>query len=192
MDEWTEILDNGGQINSIYMDFMKAFDKVPHKRLVKKLYRYGISEQVIGWIEEFLKDRAQKVTVNGSESARQSVTSGIPQGSVLGPTLFVLYINDMPECVHASTYLFADDTKIYKQTRNISDVESLQKDLDSLQKWSDTKKFHPNKCKVMNVMSSNSSKTDTAQYHLYDNQGNKVILEKSEAEKDIRDTCNNR
>ena len=111
----------------MYMDFMKAFDKVPHKRLVKKLYRYGLSEQVIGWIEEFLKDRSQKVTVNGSESARQSVTSGIPQGSELGPTLFVLYINDMPECVHASTYLFADDTKIYKQIRNISDIERYKR-----------------------------------------------------------------
>lgn len=111
MEEWTEILDNGGTLDSIYMDFMKAFDKVPHKRLLRKLRSYGLSEQIIKWVEDFLRDRSQKVSVNNSESRDRPVTSGIPQGSVLGPILFVIYINDMPECVNASTYLFADDTK---------------------------------------------------------------------------------
>ena len=112
MDEWTEILDNGGKLDSVYMDFMKAFDKVPHRRLVKKMERYGINQSTINWVRNFLSNRKQKVSVNGTESRDHEVTSGIPQGSVLGPILFVIYINDMPENVFAETYLFADDTKI--------------------------------------------------------------------------------
>jgi hypothetical protein len=101
----------------LYMDFMKAFDKVPHKRLLGKLRSYGLSEQIIKWVEDFLSDRSQKVSVNNSESRDRPVTSGIPQGSVLGSILYVIhvYINAMTECVNASTYLFADDTKIYKE-----------------------------------------------------------------------------
>lgn len=153
MDEWTEILDHGGKIDSIYMDFMKAFDKVPHQRLLKKMERYKISETVIKWVESFLNDRKQKVTVNGAESKNHKVTSGIPQGTVLGPMLFVIYINDMPECVDSTTYLFADDTKIFREIKSPNDEEKLQNDLDELQKWSDTwlLKFHPNKCKVLTV-----------------------------------------
>ena len=96
MDEWTNILDKGGKIDSVYMDFMKAFDKVPHRRLLHTMHRYKISQKVIKWVECFLSNRIQKVIVNGTESKCHHVTSGIPQGSVLGPMLFVIYINDMP------------------------------------------------------------------------------------------------
>ena len=102
MDEWTKILDKGGKIDSVYMDFMKAFDKVPHRRLLHKMHRYKISEKVTKWVESFLSNRIQKVIVNGTESKGHHVTSGIPQGSVLGPILFVIYINDMPEMVESS------------------------------------------------------------------------------------------
>jgi hypothetical protein len=102
MDEWTKILDKGGKIDSVYMDFMKAFDKVPHGRLLHKMHRYKISEKVTKWVESFLSNRIQKVIVNGTESKGYHVTSGIPQGSVLGPILFVIYINDMPEMVESS------------------------------------------------------------------------------------------
>ena len=187
MDEWTETLDSGGSIDSIYMDFMKAFDKVPHRRLVVKMERYGISERIINWVKDFLHNRKQKVSVNGEESADHDVTSGIPQGSVLGPVLFVIYINDMPECVDAPIYLFADDTKIYNEINKAGAKGLLQKDLDSLQKWSDTwlLKFHPNKCKVVTVNISKKKQNSLGTYHLHDNEGREVELEQSDGEKDI-------
>ena len=99
MDEWTDILDKDGKFDSMYMNFMKAFDKVPHRRLLHKMHRYKISEKVIKWVESFLSNRIQKVIVNDTESKCHQVTSRIPQGSILGPILFVIYINDMPEMV---------------------------------------------------------------------------------------------
>ena len=124
MYEWTEILDNGG------MDFMKAFDKVPHKKLMES---YGMNNKTINCVRNFLTDRKQKVSVNGAESISHDVTSGIPQGSVLGPILFVIYINDMPDHVDSEAYLFADDTKVYKEIKTQWDTTSLQKILDNLQ-----------------------------------------------------------
>jgi hypothetical protein len=116
LDKWTEILDKGGCVDTIYCYFMKAFDKVPHLRLIHKLEKYQITGQFSGWKKSFLLGRKQRVIVNGEKSEWRDVTSGIPQGSVLGPILFVLYINDMPEVtsVGTHTYLFADDTKAFR------------------------------------------------------------------------------
>ena len=110
MNEWTEILDNGGSIDSVYMDFMKAFDKVPHKRLIKKIERYDINNKTINWVRNFLTDRKQKVSVNGAESISY-VTSGIPQGSVLRPILFVIYIHDMPDHVDSEAQKYIKKLK---------------------------------------------------------------------------------
>ena len=101
-------------------------------------------------------------------------------------SLFVIYINDMPEMVESATYLFADDTKIFREIRDENDEKMLQADLDSLQNWSDTwlLKFHPNKCKVMSVANKCVDK-GTKHYYLYDNDGNKIELEQSDGEKDI-------
>ena len=187
MDEWTKILDKGGKIDSVYMDVMKAFDKVPHRRLLHKMHRYTISEKVIKWVESVLSDRIHKIILNGTESKCHHVTSGIPQGSVLCSLLFVIYINDnMPEMVESSTYLFADETTIFREIREENDEKMLQADLDSLQSWSDTwlLKFHPNKCKVMLVANKCMDK-GTKHYYLYDNDGNRIELEQSDGEKDI-------
>ena len=104
-------------------------------------------------MKSFLSDRTHCVCVNGKLSPSAPVTSGIPQGSVLGPVLFVLYINDLPDAVNNEVFLFADDTKIYSKISNITDAESLQHDLDFLQSWSEKwlLSFHPEKCKVIRL-----------------------------------------
>ena len=138
LDIWSEILDQGGSFDVIYMDFMKAFDKVPHRRLVYKVEKYGIKGNVLEWIKNFLADRTQCVVINNMTSKLGNVTSGIPQGSVLGPLLFVIYINDLPEVVDKLTlvFLFADDTKLFRQIKSSADVLILQSDINKLSDWS--------------------------------------------------------
>ena len=154
LESWTKTLDEGGTVDCIYMDFMKAFDTVPHQRLLEKIKRYGIGGSVLGWISAFLTNRQQRVCINGNYSGWGKVTSGIPQGSVLGPILFVIYINDLPDVIKNSfAYLFADDTKVYKNVACDEDNQALQCDLSALQEWSDTwlLKFHPDKCEVLSI-----------------------------------------
>ena len=148
LDMWTEAMDLGYAIDAIYMDFRKAFDLVPHNRLLGKLDSYGISNEITSWIKSFLIGRLQKVTVNGKDSEWSTVTSGIPQGSVLGPLLFVIYINDLPDSVSSDAYLFADDTKIFRIVTDSADQQILQTDLDKLTEWSDTwlLEYNADKC----------------------------------------------
>ena len=115
MDSWTMALDNGFSIYSIYLD-LKAFDTVPHKRLIYKLRMNGIGPSILRWIEGFLTGRKQQVCVNGSMSKWADVTSGIPQGSVLGPILVVIYINDLPNEIKSDIYMIADDNKVLFRT----------------------------------------------------------------------------
>ena len=105
MDSWTKALDRGESIDVVYLDFMKAFNIVPHKRLIGKLKSYGIEYYTLRWIQAFLSDCLQQVSVNGINSEWANVTSGIPQGNVLGPILFGLYINDLPENIDSNVYM---------------------------------------------------------------------------------------
>ena len=156
MEKWTEALDNGQEVDCIYTDFMKAFDRVPHKRLLTKMMSYGISEEICRWVEAFLSNRQQKVVVNGASSEWEKVKSGVPQGSVLGPVLFLLFINDLPEEAISELLLYADDAKIYRVIQSDEDREILQKDLHSMSIWADKwlLNFHPDKLKKLTISRS--------------------------------------
>ena len=184
LDIWTEILDEGGSIDIIYCDFMKAFDKVPHRRLIHKVRQYGITDNILGWIENFLNNRKQVTVINDHKSHTAPVTSGIPQGSVLGPILFVIYINDLPEAVNPSShiFLFADDTKVFREIKCDQDHEILQKDIDNMMAWSKNwlLKFHPEKCVMMSMGKNSASNKEK---HTYTMEGHN--LNYSSCEKDL-------
>ena len=151
LDKCIDAIVSGGVLDTIYFDFTKAFDGNPHERLLSKLKSYGINGKVLEWIKAFLSNRRQIVNVNGIKSDPAAVLSGIHQGSVLGPILFVIYINDLPEVMKCGTYVFADDTKIFRQTTTSEDVLQLLSDINSLEqrfrKWLLT--FHLKKCHVL-------------------------------------------
>ena len=161
LDDWTSALERGDQIDSAYLDFSKAFDSVPHRRLLNKLQMYGIGGSLLRWVEHFLIGRQQRVVVDGSRSSWAPVTSGVPQGSVLGPLLFVLFVNDLPDVVHCSVKLFADDTKLYCLGSGEIGRQQLQHDLDALVDWSDLWQlpFNEAKCKMLHIGSTNPEHT---------------------------------
>ena len=141
-------LQKGIQNGVVVMDFAKAFDKVAHNRLLYKLSSYGVKGNTLGWIGSFLGGRSQRVVLEGKSSSPVPVLSGVPQGSVLGPVLFLIYINDLPKFVTNSTVrLFADDTLLYLVIHNSSDCSKLRGDLNNLERWeSDWQMaFHPEK-----------------------------------------------
>ena len=137
LDDLTKAYDENKQTDVIYIDIRKAFDTVPHRRLLLKLQAYGFGGEILAWIKDFLTDRRQKVMVNGENSDWQEITSGIPQGSVLGPVLFIIYINDMPDKLKSICKIFADDSKIYKSIGEVADQDEIQDDLIEIFDWSD-------------------------------------------------------
>jgi hypothetical protein len=162
MDKVTKLVDEGSAVDIFYLDFAKAFDKVPRRRLIQKLKAKGIDPQTVKWIEDWLTNRKQKVSIRGSTSAWGDVTSGVPQGTVLGPVLFTLFIDDLEsetEKLKLEVYIvkFADDTKGQKEIRGDEDRRKLQDALDSLWAWSEkwTMQFNLDKCKVMHVGRNN-------------------------------------
>ena len=141
----SELLDQGKEVDAIVLDFSKAFDKVNHSKLIQKTNNIGVNSQVVKWISSFLSNRTQEVAVDGFHSNHCSVTSGVPQGSVIGPSLFLIYINDLPSKVNSEVRLFADDTVIYTTTDK---KDQLQKDLKTLEEWELhwDMEFNPSKC----------------------------------------------
>ena len=164
-----DLASNPSQIDLIIMDFSKDFDKVPHRRLNYKLHWYGIRGTTLQWITAFLTDRAQIVVLEGAASGPSSVISGVPQGTVLGPILVLLYTNDLPDgVVNSTARLFADDCIVYRSIRNVHDAILLQNDLDSIAKWKLTWeiKFNIDKCFIMH--SGRARQKIIHQYTLHD------------------------
>ena len=124
---WLSVLDKQGAIDVAFLDFAKAFDKVSHPHLINKLKSYGISDPLIEWINNFLSGRKQRVVIDGHESNWLEVTSGVPQGSILGPLMFLVYINDLPSSVTSNVDLFADDSVIHRQISTSNDSSFFKK-----------------------------------------------------------------
>ena len=181
-------MDEGSPVDVIYLDFQKAFDKVQHQRLILKLKSHGMGNSIINWIEQWLTDRRQRVVVDGEVSSWKSVLSGVPQGSVLGPILFLVYIDDLEEgvtgniicCLLQISILlkFADDTKLFRKTKEIGDKKKLQDDIDKLVRWSEKWQmlFNFGKCKCLHTGPGNTGMN-------YEMGG--TILSKTVKEKDL-------
>ena len=178
IDKWTELLEDGQNFDVIFTDFSKAFDSVPHERLFVKLKSLGIRGDILQWVKSFLRGRTQCVSVDGKKSSWKDVLSGIPQGSVLGPILFVIFINDMPlEVKYNICKLFADDCKLFGIVKDRVQ-NTMQSDLTKLEDWSTIWQlpFNANKCKVMHFGKSNPK-------HIYQLNGHE--LETTDSEKDL-------
>jgi hypothetical protein len=152
IDYISTAFNNKHQVDSIYLDFSKAFDSIPHALLVHKLSSFGFEGNCLKWINSYLSGRIQRTVVDGKFSQWTPVLSGVPQGSIIGPLLFILYVNDLPLCVQSSnTILYADDSKIYRVVDSIHDTALLQADLDRIVRWCTEwhLKLNTNKCCVI-------------------------------------------
>ena len=153
IEDLASALDSRDQIDLIILDFCKAFDKVPHQRLLLKLNQFGIKGNILRWIESFLTSRTQQVVLEGATSNQVHVTSGVPQGTVLGPLLFLIYINDFENNIDSQLRLFADDCLLYRVIKSARDCVNLQNDISQLCDWESTWQmtFNSSKCFVMHM-----------------------------------------
>ena len=163
---------DGNVVDVIYLDFAKAFDTVPHRRLIGKLESYGFSGNLLGWISDFLRERSHIVSINGAMSASAYVINGIPQGSVLGPALFVIYINDILDNIASDGFMFADDTEIFKRIASRNDMHKLED-------WSRTwgLDFNSDKCHMLTMGKFEDTK-HTHRYTVYKQEMEHVFEEK--------------
>jgi hypothetical protein len=163
VDFISSIIDKQGQVDSIYTDFSKAFDSVSHRRLLHKIKNYGIHGHMYDWISSYLDGRKQRVVIDNQCSSWASVTSGVPQGSLIGPLLFIIYINDLPSVLkHSKCLLYADDAKIYRHTRD--DCHLLQEDLNNVNQWCKDWKLTLNTSKCMVISFTNKRTVNTFDY----------------------------
>ena len=165
LEDITKWVDDGSPVDVVYLDFQKAFDKEPHQRPLIKLKAYGIGESMINWIQAWLTDRRQRIIVEGDISSWKPVLSGVPQESVLGPILFLIFINiyklqNLDDDLSSKVLKFADDTKVFRTVKTDTDKETLQDDLTKLVKWSEKRQmlFNIGKCKCIHIGHGNVSK----------------------------------
>ena len=170
-------------VDVVYLDFAKAFDTVVHQRLLYKLEFYGIKGHIHSWLSSYLSHRRQRVIHRNGASEWTPVTSGVPQGSILGPLLFLLFVNDLPKVALSKAKLFADDTKVYRETPNKDECEVLQTDLNRFSAWSKVWliNFNALKCVVLRIKE--------AIKYIYTLDGNK--LESVTDQKDLGVTISN-
>jgi len=180
LERVTREVDDGKPFDIVFLDFAKAFDKVPKKRLLEKLRAHGVRGGALRWIQNWLSGRRQRVVLNGKKSGWKKVRSGVPQGSVLGPILFLIFINDLDSVAPMVDIIrkFADDTKVGNGVKTMKDREELQEALDKLSNWADIwgMEFNVSKCKVMHVGHNNER-------HPYTMKGQQ--LAETEEERDI-------
>nr|VZI27151.1 unnamed protein product [Spirometra erinaceieuropaei] len=163
LEIWTRALEEGFEVDVVYIDFRKAFDTVPPQRLLHKLSAIGIRRDLLNWIRAFLVGRKQRVCIGDDMSEWVNVTSGVPQGSVLGPLLFILYVNaNIPE-LDCGKIMFFDDVKLWQVIMGPNDQRSLQDNLHRLQVWSKIWILHfkVEKCAVLHLRPTNSHSNES-------------------------------
>lgn len=153
MNDWSNLADNGSPVDIIYIDFAKAFDRVPHRRLLSKLEHFGIRGHLLMWIRAYLSERTFQVKVGNTLSPPCPVTSGVPQGSCLGPLLFLIYTADLPNVIKSRCAFFADDVKVYGNPFD----SDLSTDIAAIEKWCDEwlLPVNPNKCSILHIGKNN-------------------------------------
>lgn len=167
INEVSHMLDQRSTVGVIYTDFSKAFDKVNHELLLRKLSSYGIAEPFLGWCGSYLLDRKSSVVVNGESSDTYNIDSGVPQGSHLGPLLFNIFINDIGQCFkHSNYFLFADDLKFFRVIDCSTDVLKLQEDIDNLNLWCEANVMCLNVSKCFSMQFSRKKNIDRPLFHI--------------------------
>jgi Reverse transcriptase (RNA-dependent DNA polymerase)/Endonuclease-reverse transcriptase len=168
IDDWQFAMDAkaGTHIDVISLDWAKAFDRVPHKRLLMKLQRFNIRGCIFQWLRSFLSERKMKVIFDGASSTQSQVLSGVPQGSVLGPLLFTIYMMDLPQCINSTIRQYADDCTLYRIINSPEDERILQNDLNSIQLWCVLNYMSLNEQKCNHIVLTKSRRSNTSVYYV--------------------------